>query len=304
MKNKEKNNFIKNIFIKTEKINSLFLFLIVVIIFTVSIILQACVLPKNDYKSEPNYEEVKYYDWVNPYVRVFTSYVEESEKITPKYRVIACFFGNTSANRIVDFKGDFLFITEENEYIYKGDTTLSTSSAYSNTEYYLNNESVKGGFIDKIYGKLSYTRYENNEKTKEEFITFKEEILSLSKKEKNMEVCNQFSDISDIVESYNITLKKDEDKNTIYSKLKTSSDSKLKYHIDFQLFGLDNEGEVYNLVGYYNLANNYKHEQNDETTIASKVNLEYVIVKCRVLDEQNGERVVYLKKAFKDIAVE
>ena len=112
MKNNEKNSFIKNIFIKTEKINSLFLFLIIVIIFAIVIILQACVLPKNEYKVEPNYEEVKYYDWVNPYVRVFTSYVDENEEITPKYRVIACFFGNTSANRIIDFKGDFLFITE------------------------------------------------------------------------------------------------------------------------------------------------------------------------------------------------
>ena len=57
----------------------------------------------------------------------------------------------------------------------------------------------------------------------------------------------------------------------------------LKYHIDFQLFGVDVDDKIYNLIGYYNLGNNLGNLLNHETTVANQIPIKEVIIKCRII---------------------
>ena len=105
MKKEEQSKLIKIIKFP-EKTNNIFLFFIVVLLFGIVIILDACVFFKKDYNYEPNYEEVKYTEWVNPYMRVFNNYTYEDGEITTKYRVIGCYYGEKSSNYVIDYKID------------------------------------------------------------------------------------------------------------------------------------------------------------------------------------------------------
>lgn len=301
MKKEEQSKLIKIIKFP-EKTNNIFLFFIVVLLFGIVIILDACVFFKKDYNYEPNYEEVKYTEWVNPYMRVFNNYTYEDGEITTKYRVIGCYYGEKSSNYVIDYKIDAIMITSGGEYIYKGDDAINTTSTNTKTDYLMNNEGVNSGIIEKIYYKFQYTRYENSYKGKDEVITIKEEILSLNKKELEMENCNEFLSVSDVISFYELTKKKDETKMTFVSNLKLNEKNDKDYHIDFQLFGVDVDDKIYNLIGYYNLGNNLGNLLNHETTVANQIPIKEVIIKCRIIDEEHGERVVFMKKSINDLS--
>lgn len=301
MAKKEKNTKLQRFLSFPERTKNSLLFFIVLLTFSLVIACEALILKDNDYNYEPNYEEIKYTEWVNPYIRVFNNYIYENDEIVNKYRVVGCYFGLSSAKKIIDYQADVLFITEGDEYIYKGDSSISTSSAYSNTNYYLNNEIISSGLIEKIYFKLNYTRFENNQKTKEEYIAYKEEILTLDKKEIKMDVCNDFDKLTGVIKSYTIQVKEEENQNKIYSKMYIDSSNNNDFHMDFQMFGITEDEEVYNLIGYYNLCNNYSNTMEHDTTVTNKIDFEYIIVKCVYEDETLGKTTIYIKKAFKDV---
>ena len=170
MKNNDKKSKFSSVVLFPERVNNVFLFLIVILFFGVVILLDACVLFNKDYNYEPQYEEVKYTEWVNPYIRVFNNYVYESEKIVTKYRVVGCYYGKKTTNYIIDYRIDTVMITSENEYIYKGDDTINTTKTNTKTDYLLNNDIVEG-IIEKIYYKFTYTKYEDGYRTKNMTIT-------------------------------------------------------------------------------------------------------------------------------------
>ena len=313
---KEKNTKIKKFFTFPERMNNVALFLIVLLVFVLVVVLDACVLPKNDYKHEPEYQEVKYTDYFNPHVRVLNNYVYDvnTEEITNKYRAIACYFAYATTDKIIDYKTDALFVTENGEFYYKGDSDITTSSSYTSTDYLINNDALDGSLIERIYFKVDYTKYQNNQRTTQSYVTFKEEVLSLTKKELKMDVCNDFVNLSNIISSISMRYENIESEQEVdgkkvksyskklYNSIKINSTYKENFHIDMQVFGVDAENEVYNLMGVYGLCNNVSDSFELDSTFTDKLGIEYVIIKCVFEDENTeGKQVFYLKKALKDI---
>lgn len=319
MAKKVKNTKFQRIITFPERTNNAVLFFIVLLTFGLVIILDACVLPKNDYKHEPEYEEVKYTEYFNPHVRILNNYVYDNEKdeILNKYRVIACYFAYSTQNKIIDYKTDALFVTEDGSFIYKGDSKITETSSYTNTDYLINNATVEGGLIEKIYFKINYTKYQSSQKTDKEYITFKEEVLELSKKELKMDVCNDFSKLTNVLSSLSLNYEVIESEQTIDGKKVTTNNIKLKssfkknptnknnFHMDLQIFGVTKDNEAYNLMGFYNMGNHASNSFELDTSYTDKLNFEYIIIKCVYEDDTtDGKQTYYMKKAFKDIAKE
>lgn len=286
-----------------EKVNNIFLFLIVVLFFGIVVLLDACVLLPKDYNVEPNYEEELYSEWVNTHVRFFNSYVlnEDTGEISMNYRIQGAYYGKTNSNGFIDYRPIVTFVTNKGEVIYAGKDILNTSSTTLTTEYYTSNTNISNKDITKVYLKFEYTRYEDGKRTKEEYLTLKEDILDLSKKEIKMDVCNTFLDVSDVISTFDIRTKKETSQVTFVSSINLNASNKENYHVDLQIFGIDDENKAYDLMGYYNMQNCKSSYFTHETQVTNAINLEYIIVKCRVVNEVYGERIVYLKKAYSDL---
>ena len=301
MDKKQENSIINKVINFPEKINNVILFFIIILLFAVVIISSACVLNSKEYNYEPEYEEEMYSDWVNTNIRVLNSYVlDDNKEISKNYRIQGAYYGIANSNYFIDYKSIATFVTNDGSLIYSGEQNKATSSTNLTTYYYANNTKIKGD-LDKIYLKFEYTKYENNKRTNDVVITLKEEILKLTKNEIKMDKCNTFGDVNDVISSFDIRSRKESSKITFISSLNLNSENKDKYHIDLQVFGLDKDEKIYNLIGYYNLQNTKSKYFTHETEMTNAIEIDYVIVKCRILDEVKGERVVYIKKSYSDL---
>ena len=105
----------------------------------------------------------------------------------------------------------------------------------------------------------------------------------------NKETCEIDGEIIKLFTSFKVECKKysNSERVTITQKMGISQNLKGVYHLDIQMYGVKDNKE-YPLVGYYNLSNNILSSYSQNVTVSSKLNFDYIYVKCKFID-CNGE---------------
>ena len=296
MKNNGKTSFIYKFLTFPEKLGMIFIYLIVIVLIIIDALLIVFAVPKVDYTYVPDYEETLTYEWMNPYVRSITGYYEDEDKnIYSSMTATFCYFGVDVSHKAKDTLGSFTIIDDKGDIYYVGDLTKNTSTTYSTTTTPLSRLSKALTGIKTIYGKVEFNRMLNGVSQGNEVLYFKEDIIELNKKDLENIGFSSEEDIKEVITSYNVFTKKDSDKYKIVNRFDIVSNVDYKFHLDYQLFGVDQNGEVLDLIGIYNLSNNYSKYSSLDTKVPERIQFQYYIGVFKI--KINGEdKVLYVKK--------
>lgn len=280
-----------------EKIGVLFLVLCIILTFVIDATIALFAIPKVDYSYEPDYTETKFYDWINPYIRSVTGYHKNNDgEVYSSMTVTFCYFGKDSAHKATNTIGSFTVVDDNDEVYYVGDLAPSTSSSYSATCCPLSRLSTTLEGIKRFYGKVEYDKVMNGVNQGSDIIYFREDVIQLDSKKLNEIEYSDISVFENIIKNYNITTDVAEEETTIKSRIDLYSGVEEEYHMDYQLFGVDQKGKTYDLIGYYNFAKNYSLILNHDTTIPNELKFEYYVAVFKISIQNGEERTIYIKK--------
>lgn len=291
-----KNEKTNNVFTFPEKLSNLLLMLFVIVMVVIDTLVIVFLVPKVDYTYLPNYEERLEYDWMNPYFRTITNYYEDDDKdIYSSMTVTFCYFGVDTNHKATRTIGMFTVVDENDDIYYVGDLTRSTNTTYSTTSTPLSRLSKPLSGIKTIYGKIEYDQMLNGEKQKEDIIYMREDIIKVNKKDLAKIEYSDESEINKILTSFELFVKDENGKKKITNKFEFKGELEFKYHLDYQLFCVDKEGNIYDLIGIYNFANNYSRFLSLDAKIPEKVDIERFFSVFRIIDDL-GEKTIYVLK--------
>lgn len=304
----ENNKFI-DVLLFPEKLSVLFNILLIVIITLITCVIAVFSGPKKDYTYIPEGEEILLYDYMVPEIRTISSYTYNDKKFEEKEQLYVYYYGKSSKQKYTKWAGSFELIDDKGNVTYKGDSTRGTNTTYTTSFYCLRSEKIVNKF-KSIVGKVSYYKVVDNVvDTNETNIYLKEDFLSLSKDEINKENCNEIATFmpdgeNKLFRTYSTSKEFTSKDHTDYKiswnlefdNVKVTDD----YHIDYQMFGVDDKGNVYDLVGYYNLNKCCTSTYSYNTTVPVNMNLKYIIAKCKVVIN-NEVKYIYYKQNFSDL---
>ena len=296
MEKSKKNSVIYDIITFPEKLSSILIILLAAVLVFLDSLIIVFAVPKVDYTYLPNYEERTEYDWMNPYARVITGYfVDDENEIYSSMTVTFCYFGVDVDHKATRTIGSFTIVDDKDEIYYVGDLSRSTNTSYSTTSTPLSRLSKPLSGIKAIYGKVEYDQMMGGVKNKTDVICFKEEMIDINKKEiKEISYSNQES-IEKIISTFDILTSAESGKTKITNKFEFKGNLEFKYHLDYQLFGIDKNGNVLDLIGIYNFSNNYSRYLSLDTRVPENVEFDYYIGVFKLIEGQE-EKTIYIKK--------
>lgn len=329
-KNKNTKSFGRSMINSVEKFNGTTLFFIVVLSAIVVFITCILLFSNRKYIYIPDYEVMSYSEDINPGVIVISSYneVENSEtnveEIVKTNRIILSLaYVNKAEKRnftISELKGNYIGVVDEENYEYLTEYTNEDDmpSASARTHQFASTESGSKFDYKTILGELSYKFKEelDNDEVKEEkrTIEYKVDMIELTDEDMSKfklddsTAVNDFSDNPDYFSSYSVYQEVSEstDSKTKTKKMYSSITIKVanleKYVFDYQLFGIDANGNVDPMVGYYNLSTNVKTTYSRSTNVPFDKEYKYLVAKGILRYEENGEAkelTLYSKKEIK-----
>ena len=244
----------------------------------------------------PSYEEHIEYAWMNPYIRSLTGYFEDDEgEIYSSMTATFCYYGVDTNHKATKTIGSYTIIDDKGDIYYVGDLERSSTTSYSTTSTPLSRLSKSLTGIKTFYGKVEYDQMYGGEFQKREILTFKEDVIEIKDKEIKGLSFGTHEDIAKALNNYSVEETKDGNKKKITNRFEFISNVEYKYHIDYQLFGVDENGKVYDLIGVYNFTNNYSKYLNLETRYPEKLEFKYFIGIFKIII--NGESTtIYLKE--------
>ena len=298
---KQSNNKFYKFITFPERLNSFVIYLFIILLTLVDTLIIVFLVPKVDYSYLPDYKERTEYDWMNPYVRVITNYYnDDNNKIYSSMTVTFCYFGVDVNHKVTRTMGSFTIIDDKDEIYYVGDLEKSSTTSYSTTSTPLSRLSKSLTGIKTVYGKVEYDKMFGGVKQGEDVILFKEEMIDLTKKEiKNLSYSEE-SAIKSIIEKYVISVENENDKYKITNKIDLFSNLDYKYHFDYQLFAVTEEGEALDIIGIYNFSTNYSRYITLDAKIPNEVNIKYFIGVLKI-NINNKEEIMYIKKDIEDL---
>ncbi len=303
-----------------EKRNSTTLFFIAVM--SAIVVFIACILmfSNKKYMYLPDYEELSYSEEVNPGIIIISAYnnVEDTdtkeESLVKTNRVILSFGYSEKENRnftASDIRCNYIGVLEDGDYEYLSehydDDSLPNASV--RTHQFTSTKSGSKCDYKSIYGEFMY-KYTSNDGAEEvKTIEYKKDMLELTDadleavnledEENNV---NNFSEYPDFFSTYTTYQELGTTDNTtkkIYATLTLKIANLTKYVFDYQLFAIDEDGDVFPMVGYYNISTKVKYQYSRSTAIPSDFNVKYLVGKGVLKYEENNEAkelVLYSKK--------
>ena len=319
MKVQEKQNLTKkqkwlNFFNFPKKLNLLALSLIVIVYALLSvggIVLAA----QKEYIVKPNYEEMGASEKVNLFFKLYSNYTVNSNGELKKADTINfCYYG-VNNNKTTRVSSWISALFDDNSMVYY-DTKDATSTDGTRTGVqYLSSGTNQEKYPTEIYCSANYDVVGDSNAYS---VQFSKKILTLTKKEMKLDVANDFSGASykvvkdneekiiKIFKDFKVTAaaptSESTDKvNKITVKFTLNTEATNKYVLDLQVFAVDDDKQVYNLIGFYNLSNNTLQTYSNTSSVSTEIDVEYVYVKANYVD-QNGElHELFFKTSFKNI---
>lgn len=296
MNKNDKRNILK--FPNLLNSGTILLILVAYIVLIISIII--LVVPKNNYTSIPDYQHTMTNSEVSSYLKVSTSLIaDKNGKADPKQTVSVYLNDNSSDENEILVNYEISCLTNANtmEYLYSG--SRSSFSDLPVVHTLVSDRVVDGGSYKKIFGKIVYKVIAEEETLEKEY-KFSETIMTLSKKEKNSEISNKTL-LKDVV-STTLTATKSSDAD--YYSVSTTINIKIPssvYHFDYQSWIVTEKGEVYPLVGYYNVSYTEKPTLTSTNKVSNSLKAEYIIVKAIATNTYGYSQTYFYKELFENL---
>ena len=303
MNNKKlEKSFCKKMWEFPQKLNATSMMVIIILSFIIVGVTSLLIFNKKETPYIPEYEELTYSEDMNVAITIASSYTYNDNTLNKQNKITA-YFGKTKLKDVTyaikNIEGLFIGVTEDEEvqYLSKYYRT-SALSTYTNTsnQFTCLTAGSKQDY-DTIYGKVTYD-YEvtsTNEITNK-LMTFKEEMLTLTSREIDSNYDTELED-SKIFSSHKVekTVGTEAKMYTIRVNFTVNSKIATKYHLDYQLFGVDSSNEVYDLVGAYNVSSEINSTIYRTASFPSEYALRYLIVKVVFTDTAGNVQTLYQK---------
>lgn len=313
-----------------EKTNATSLFIIVVLSAIVVLVISILLFSNRKYIYIPEYEKMSYSEDINPGLIILSNYdyVENAdskvEELVKKNKTILTLAYADKENKeftITNLNGNYVGVYNDEEYEHLSEYVVADSLPKSSARTHQFTTSVSGSKFDykEIYGKLAYDYTDNktNETTRK-IIEYKNEMIELTKEDKEIlklndlkdeTTLNNFSENPKYFSSYSVYVNpnanQDSEINTIYAQIAIKESEIDAYVLDYQNFGVTENGEIYPLIGYYNISTNIKTSYSRSISVPKNITFKYLVAKayfkCEVLNKETNEyetkeMVLYSKK--------
>ena len=317
-----KNSFLSSV----DRFNGTTLFFIIVL--TAIVVFVSCILlfSNKKYLYLPDYEVMSYSEDINPAVIVISSYSEvdddndETSKITKSNRVILSLTyveksGNEAARKykISDLRANFIGVVDKSEYEYLTEYTNEDTMPNASARTHQFASTTTGSKFDykTILGELKYKIEDNEGKEETKLIQYKTQMIELTDEDMDQlklddkNPLNTFTENSNYFSSYSVYQEVSESDEVKTKKMYSTISLKIanleKYVFDYQMFAIDDEGNVDPMVGYYNVSTNVKATYSRSTSVPFDKEYKYLVAKGILKYEENGETkelVLYSKKVI------
>lgn len=286
-----KSNKINEILTFPERLNTLTLFMIVVLYVVVIGVFSFVISPGVNYTIVPNYKHQLYNEDFSVYFKITnTIEIDDSKKITQKGTLTEIFASNLKGeDQRINYEVSRLDNDGSIHYLYSG--KRSNYATLPNSHTLISNVTVTNGGYKSLFGNFKYYLYPNEE----EITTYsiREDIINLTRKELNKAKTIEKELEDKFGFSYTFTESgTGRTSVTVNVRILTMEEW---YHLDFQTFAITSKGEIYPLVGFYGYYSDLKRAISGYTTFDSKVEVVAFVAKANYYDE-NGNLTNYLYK--------
>lgn len=302
-KNNLNNNEKRNIFNFPEVLNKGTILIILLAYIVIALAAAILFFPEYEYTSVPEYSHTFANQEVSSYFKISTSLIaDKSKKVDPKHTLTVYLNNNSLDEEKEDVKVNYEFsgLTNEDtmDYMYSGGRDDFSSMPVVHT--LVSDRVVDGGAYKKIFGKIVYKTIGENEEIEEKKYEFSEELLTLSKKEKNSEISNKTM----IADYISISVSAIDSADVEYYSVVSSANIKVStslYHADYQSWIVTEDGKVYPLVGFYNVSYTGKSTLSSTNKVSTNLNPEYIIIKAVVTNYNGATKTLFYKEKFENI---
>ena len=302
-----------------KKLNSFAIGLIIIAYIVIaSLIVTACSTDKH-LNVYPDYEEMQYSEELNTFIKYYSNYsVNDEDELIKKDTFILCFYGtDNNTNQNIVANSSALTVSGDIKHY---DTKKYESQSKTGTTYVLTSKTGEEE-IDKFFVSGNF-KSQNNEADERTAFKFAEEVLKLSKNDKQSERKNEivfekfnFNTVEDgkdvvkesrIFDAFAVRVAKTSDEKILNFSVNytISSNASSKYHFDMQMY-IETEDEVLPLIGYYNLSNRtLKSYSHSNITVPASLNAEYVYVKVKFIDANEDVHTLLYKEKISNLLAE
>ena len=266
-----------------------------------------------DYVVIPQYEEAGYSDELNVAIQVISNYSEIAGELVKKDSMIMYAYAESN-KKVAGFEGTIFTLHNDGKMYYSDKIPAYNGYITSNSKYLVNGRSFDSD-IKTLFGNFQYQYLEGSE-TKTRTIQFKENLISLTKKDLNSELVNDFktetytylsedtekvqnlfSSFAVIVDNSGEDKKEPQEIRIIYS---IQSVMEGKYHLDLQMF-IVKDGKSYPLAGLYNLSTSVLSSYSHKATVPYNFEGDYVIVKANMTDPNGDNHTLLYKESVENL---
>ncbi len=278
-----------------EKANILSLFFIGIVFASIILVIGVILYSNRNYDYLPDYEEITYSEDLNPAFIVLSDYTIPDDEIVQTNKIIMNLTKNKkndSSYDITNSKYNIIGITDDGyEYLSEYNREEKIQN-YAHTHTFASLTSNSKKLYNKLLVKVVYDYKDSDNKISKKVQEFSQKLIKLDRTEiDSIKVNNEIKDNTDLVSTFNVRIVPDSSssikKVTVDLSLK-NSDALDKYKVDFQVFGIDSNGKIYDLVGYYNISTTTSPTFTRTVSIPDSTVINTVIAKMVYLDSEGN----------------
>lgn len=284
-----------------ERVKPIFSFLIIILVLGIAIAAVVLLYSNRKYQYIPDYSESQYSEDVNTALLVLSNYTKgsDSDEVVKTNRIIASYAKskkNDSSCDILNVRFNLIGAKKDNiEYLSEYNRTAKLEN-YQMTHTFTSLTSNSKQDYDRIYVKTAYDYVDNDQVTTRKYQTYLQKIMTISDDEIKNATKDEILEQTNIFSNHVVRRKSDSDSDyRVYADLYVKKDNLTKYKLDYQLYGIDDNGKVYTLLGYYNLSTTVYSSISRGVTYPKDLDINTFIAKANFLDE-NGQMHTFISK--------
>lgn len=304
---KQKHSKLYKIFTFPEKTNNTILILIIVQALLVGLIIAAFGLPQRKYQYIPNYTETIFAGQFNTYVRINSNYSLNDDELVKKDTILVG-YTVTGGNKAKNIYTTCLGISNNQDFYYMSPSIKYEALTTSTTTYLKSSATISGGGLKSVYAKVTFNIVDGttSEVSPQAFITFKEDMLTLTSKQIKSSEVDDFANSPNLFEKFGVTVENYSSDTTSYSiklNFALTALAVVKYHFDCQLFAIDKNGKALELIGYYNVSSSTAKSYTLTSSFPVDYEITHIIGKLIYTDGDGNEYTLMYKKPFASLKV-
>lgn len=281
-----------------NKLNNIVIVLLVTVYAIVIFWALSAFFPKYNYIVVPEYEHVSYNYDIDAYIKMSTNVANDNNgKITVKHTDTAYIYANY--NKLLnDVMFQFSALKKDGGMEYISGIDYWNSSSAPTVHTMQSSKVIEGDQYDTLFGKLQYSIINDKGDKEIRYATFAEKMITLKKSETKS---SKFKSINSLPGKFNFSVlvfqpSSDTDNYSITNTI-TLNNKGEKFHIDYQAFGLTEDGDIFPVGGIYNYYINETGSTsiNVSSKVAKNLGLKTIFVKVYYTNLTEGKTEICYK---------